>query len=101
VAAFEGVQSGQVTLAAITRLQALRRALQDCQDMNAWLAGMSVTDLSNIGFSGPDAGTLKSAFADAAALGQLYDLGTVPGTYPQPASAYVYGASQRLVLGPS
>ena len=98
---FGGITQVSVASSAIARLQALRRALDDVQDMNAWLAGQSQTDLSNIGFAGPDANTLKSAFADAGALWQLYNQGTVPGTYPQPASAYVYGASQRQVLGPS
>jgi hypothetical protein len=59
---------------------------------------MSVTDLSNIGFSSADATTLKSAFADAAALGQLYDVGTLPAGYTLP---YTFGASQRQVTGPS
>jgi hypothetical protein len=101
VAAFEGVQSGQVTLAAITKLQALRSALQDCQDMNAWLAGLTVTDLAAIGFSGPDAGTLKSAFADAGALWSLYTAGALPQGSSYTIPGYVFGASQRQVTGPS
>ena len=97
MAAFGGITQAQVTGVAVSRLQALRAALQDCQDMNEWLAGLSVTDLGNLGFSSSDAGTLKSAFADAGALWQLYDQGTLPGTYTLP---YTFGASQRLVLGP-
>ena len=98
---FGGITQVSVASSAIARLQALRRALDDVQDMNAWLAGQSPTDLSGIGFSSQDAGSLKSAFADAGALWQLYNQGTVPGSYPQPASTYVYGASQRQVLGPA
>jgi hypothetical protein len=97
MAAFGGITSTQVTGIAVARLQALRRALEDCQDMNQWLAGLSQADLTNIGFAAGDANTLKSAFADAGALQQLYDLGTLPGTYTLP---YTFGASQRAVLGP-
>lgn len=98
MAVFGGITGTQVTGIAVARLQALRRALDDCQDMNEWLAGLSITDLGSIGFSSGDAGTLKSAFADAGALWQLYDAGTLPGSYTLP---YVFGASQRQVLGPS
>ena len=98
MAVFGGITQQQVTGQAVTRLQALRRALQDCQDMNEWLAGLSVTDLGGIGFASGDAGELKSAFADAGALWQLYDQGTLPGSYTLP---YTFGASQRLVVGPS
>jgi farnesyl diphosphate synthase len=44
---------------------------------------------------------VRSAVADAHAEYQLYATGTVPGSYPQPASAYVYAASQVRVIGPS
>lgn len=98
MAVFGTSTQAQITASAVGRLQALRRALQDCEDMNEWLAGLSQTDLSNAGFSGADADTLKSAFADAGALHQLYDQGTLPGTYTLP---YVFGASQRDVLGPA
>jgi hypothetical protein len=98
VAAFGGITEAQVMSSAVARLQALRRALQDCQDMNEWLAGLSPTDLGNVGFALGDANTLKSAFADAGALWQLYDAGTLPGSYTLP---YVFGASQRAALGPA
>jgi hypothetical protein len=98
VAVFGSITQAAVVSSAVTRLQALRRALDDCQDMNQWLASQSQTDLTNIGFSGPDANSLKSAFADAGALQQLYSLGTLPGTYTLP---YTFGASQRAVLGPA
>lgn len=97
MAVFGTTNSTQVTSLAITRLQVLRAALDDCQNMNEWLAGLSTTDLANIGFSSADAGTLKSAFADAGALWQLYNQGTLPGSYTLP---YTFGASQRQVLGP-
>lgn len=97
MAVFGGITEAQVNASAIARLQALRRALDDCQDMNAWLAGQSPTDLGTLGFAAGDAGTLKSAFADAGALWQLYNQGTLPGSYTLP---YTFGASQRQVLGP-
>lgn len=104
MAAFDGITQAQVTSSAVARLQALRRALQDCQDENAWLAGLSVTDLGAIGFSSTAASDLKSAFADAGALYQLFGRadpqtdGTLPATYTLP---YVFGAAARRVIGPS
>lgn len=95
--AFGGITQAQVISSATARLQALRGALDDCQDMNEWLQGLSVTDLGNLGFSSTDAATLKSAFADAGALWQLYDQGTLASGYTLP---YTFGASQRQVLGP-
>jgi hypothetical protein len=98
MAVFGSITQAAVVSSAVTRLQALRRALDDCQDMNQWLAGQSQADLTTIGFAGADANSLKSAFADAGALQQLYSQGTLPGTYTLP---YTFGASQRQVLGPS
>ena len=94
---FGGTTQAQIVSSATARLQALRRALEDCQDMNLWLGAQSITDLGNAGFSTQDAGTLKSAFADAGALRDLYVLGTLDAGYTLP---YVFGASQRLVIGP-
>jgi hypothetical protein len=57
-------------------------------------------NLTGIGMASGDADAILSALADANALSSYYNTGLPPGTYPQPGSAYVYGASQRIVLGP-
>jgi len=91
-----GVVAGNVT----QRLLALRNALDAVQDLYGWSSGISLADLEAIGFSAADASSLLSAVADAHALAEIYSTGLPPGTYPQPASAYVYAASQRQVIGP-
>jgi len=52
------------------------------------------------GLSAADALTYLSAVADAAAVASIYSTGQPPGTYPQPASDYVYGATSAQVIGP-
>ena len=104
MAVFDGIDQAQVQSMATARLQAHRDALAECEKMNAWLAGVSVTELSDLGFSGPAAQALKTAFADAGAEWQLYGRGdpdtdgTLPAGYTLP---YTFGASQRIVLGPA
>jgi hypothetical protein len=78
----------------------LRDTFKSIADLQAWIAAQSDSDLEALGFSASDLGMLRSALADANALGLTYTTGLPPGTYPQPASAYVYAASQRLVIGP-
>lgn len=96
-----GLSTQQVNALVQSKLFALRKALEDVHDLQQWSAGVTLTDMETAtGLSATDAGTLKSAIADASALGDYYDTGLPPGTYPQPASAYVYGASQRQVIGP-
>lgn len=97
---FSGFTSAQVAAMAQSRLRDLRQALRAAQDLQAWLSGLSVADLTGIGFTTEDAQDIKSAVADAAALTSLYDTGLPPASYPQPPSAYHYGASQTLVIGP-
>jgi hypothetical protein len=85
---------------AITKLKNLRDALEGVNDFNEWLVTQTEAQLTALGFSATDYSELTSALADANALYQFYDTGLPPSTYPQPASAYVYGASQRIVIGP-
>lgn len=93
-AAISPPQVIQVTQA---RLASLLRALNDVDDLYKWLAAQSDADLTAIGFGVTDLGVLKSAVADAHALVQLFEAGTLPASYSLP---YVFGASQRAVLGP-
>jgi len=88
----------QVIALAQSRLLALLRALNDIDDFYKWLSAQLDADLvTGIGFSVTDLGMVRSAVADAHAFVQLYEAGTLPGTYTLP---YTFGASQRLVLGP-
>lgn len=95
-----GLTQGQVLANIQNRLSALRQALEDVENLYGWSSGVSAADLEGIGFSPSDANSILSAIADANAVGQIYATGQPPSTYPQAASAYVYAASQRQVIGP-
>jgi hypothetical protein len=43
---------------------------------------------------------ILSAIADAHALWVIYTTGQAPATYPQVTGPYVFGASQRAIIGP-
>jgi hypothetical protein len=94
------VKTTDVVNQAQTALVGLRQAFAVVQNLYAWTSGLSLADLETLGLSAADAQTLQSAVADANALAQIYDTGLPPGSYPQPASAYVYASSQRQVIGP-
>lgn len=84
-------------------LVVIRAGMDIADDLYAWSSGVSAGDLTSLGpnpMSSGDANAILSAIADAHALAGLYNTGLPPGTYPQPPSAYVYGASQRIVMGP-
>jgi hypothetical protein len=100
MAVFGGITQAYVTNNAQSKLAALRNALDDAENFYLWLSAYSQADLVNLGFSSADAQAILSAAADANALVQLYRTGLPPGTYPQPASAYVYATSQRVIIGP-
>ncbi len=87
---------GQVT----SRLVNARRALREAADVYAWLSAYSSADLVAVGFTQEDADALFSAAADISALYGIYTTGLPPSSYPQPASAYVYANSGRVVTGP-
>lgn len=78
----------------------LRDTFEQVSDLEAWLSAQSDADLEALGFSAGDLSMLRSALADANALGLIYTTGLPPGTYPQPASAYIYATSQRAIIGP-
>lgn len=82
-------------------LIAIRTAMNTADDMYAWSSGVALADLEALGPTGmaqADAQAILTAIADAHALSQYYNVGLPPGTYPQPPSSYVYGASQRIVI---
>lgn len=94
------LQPGQVIAQVSQCLVVIRNAMDVADNLYAWSSGVSLADLEGIGMSQADAQALQSAIADAHAISSLYNNGLPPGTYPQPSSAYAYGASQRLVIGP-
>lgn len=97
---FSPVTQAVVTQRVQAKLGALRDALNDVADEYKWTSGVSANDLVAIGFSSADANAILSAVADAHAVALIYETGLPPATYPQPASAYPYEASQAAVLGP-
>ena len=79
----------------------VRAAMDVAGDMYAWSSGVSAADLMAVGngsMSSDDANAILSALADAHALNRFYNTGIPDGTYP---SGYIFGASQRIVIGPS
>lgn len=96
---------GPITMAMVNqlvtqKLSALRAALDDVADLYQWTSGLVDTDLTGIGFASADADDILSAVADANGLAQIGATGLPPGSYPQPASAYVYEASWARIIGP-
>jgi hypothetical protein len=91
----------QVQMLIVSRLTALRDALDNLQDLYRWTSGLAVSDMETAaGVSANDAPIWLAACADANAEAQMHNTGLPPNTYPQPASAYVYGASQAQIIGP-
>jgi len=95
-----GLSRVQILANVQTRLSQLRTALQECDASFSWSSGVAAADLVAVGFTTADANALLSAIADAHALNLIYTTGLPPGTYPQPASVYVYQASHAKVIGP-
>lgn len=94
-----GISQAQCLSNILVKLIALRNALRDTKDLYAWSSAIAPADMATAtGYTTADATALQTAIADAHALALYYDTGIPPGTYPQPASGYAYGASQRLVI---
>ena len=104
MAVFGGVNGAQIQNAAVTLCKALRDDLAHITQLQQYLAGLSVADLTSLLSPSPtaaaDAQDIMSAVADAAALASIYSTGQPPGTYPQAPAAYVYANSQRVIIGP-
>lgn len=83
---------------AITVLAALRSALEDCADLQSFMAALTPASFADLPLA--DAQAIFTAVADANALYRFYTVGQPPATYPQATSAYVYGSSQTAVIGP-
>lgn len=97
-----GITEQYIVNNAQSKLSALRNSLAQCEEFYQWLTTNVQADLEAAPISMDTASTtaLFNAFADANALYQIYTTGLPPGTYPQPASAYTYATSQRVVIGP-
>lgn len=83
-------------------LAQIRSAMQTAEALHDWSAGTALADLTAAAPDGPgmpqaDAQAILSACADAYGLSQLYNTGTDPRN---PGAGYVYGASQKIVIGP-
>lgn len=98
-----GISKDYIVNNAQAKLAALQRAIEDVANFYKWLSAYSVADLedaSTINMDAASAQAIFTAFADANALAQINETGLPPASYPQPASAYVYANSQRVVIGP-
>lgn len=88
----------QVQLALVQ----IRNAMETAQELGGWGAGTALDDLTAQPPDGPglpdaDAQAILSACADANGLSLLYGTGTDPRNV---SPGYVYGASQKTVIGP-
>lgn len=94
--------NGQVIVNNVTTaLAQIRSAMTAARYLHDFSSAISLNDLTAVPPDGPglDSATaqaLLSACADAYGFSQLYDTGTDPRNPP---AGYVYGASQKLVLG--
>lgn len=87
-----------ITTQVTQKLLALRNALDAIENLYGWTSGLAVADLTPLGFTTADAQSILNAVADANAVAEIYETGLPPSGYPQPASAYVYSASQRVIM---
>ena len=90
---------------AVRTLIALRAAVNMAEDLYKWTSGISADELTaappnGLGMTQATADGLLSSAADAHALAEYYNTGVPPISYPQPNETYVYGASQRRLIGP-
>ena len=93
------INTGSIAGKAVALCTTLRNTLEDIKDLQAYLSAQTDADLQALGFSASDLSFLRSAVADGNALAQIYLTGLPPGTYPQPASAYIYANSMRQIIG--
>ena len=80
----------------------IRAAMAIAEALYGWSSGVALSDLTTPPPNGPgipqaDAQAILSACADANGLALLYNTGTDPRN---PGAGYVYGASQKIVIGP-
>jgi hypothetical protein len=100
MAVYGPITQAMTTQLVTQKLGALRAALNGVVELYQWTSGLATADLVGIGFASADAGDILSAVADSNALAQIDTTGLPPGTYPQPASAYVYAATRARIIGP-
>jgi len=95
-----GISAAQCLAGVQAKLRALRDDLYEIQKLQSWASGLSAADLQGPPWNFPasQATGILSAIADANGLALLYNTGTDPRN---PGPNYVYGASQRSVIGPA
>jgi hypothetical protein len=97
-----GSSNGQVIINnVVTALAQVRGAMTAARYLHDFSSAVSLADLTAVAPDGPGldpatAQAILSACADAYGHSLLYDTGTDPRNVP---AGYVYGASQKLVLG--
>lgn len=96
-----GLSAPQVQNYIQSALAQHRAALRQIQNVYAWTSGLTQADMETAaGLSAADASTYLSAMADANAEANIHFTGAPGGSYPAPASDYVYAATQAQVIGP-
>lgn len=96
-----GQTQANVLASVQSKLVALRSALDAVAQEYKWSSGVAVSDLVALGFTTADANSILSAVADSNALADYYNSGhPTQGSYPQPTSSYIFGASAAAVIGP-
>lgn len=98
-----GQTQQNVLATVVSKLTALRSALDAVAQEYKWSSGVAASDLVTLGFTSADANAILSAINDANALSDYYNVGrpTAPAyENMQPAQDYVYGTSSAAVIGP-
>jgi len=96
-----GLSQTQVMTLIQQALLAHRNALVTINKLYEWTSGLSAAELAAAsGWTEAEAPTVLSAVADGNAEYLIHTTGLPPGSYPQPASGYVYAGSQAQVIGP-
>ena len=94
------INAAQLTGTVVADLLELRTVLGRLRERFRWTSSVALADIEGLGIDPVTAQSILTAVADANAFAQLYDTGMPPAAYPQPPTAYVYGASQRALIGP-
>jgi hypothetical protein len=94
-----GVTGAQILSTVTARLFTLRAALEGIDEVQQWLAGVALADLTAAPLSMDPAvaQAVLDAMADANAFWTWYNNGGAGGRDP---STYNIGASQRRLIGP-
>jgi hypothetical protein len=97
---YSGISAGSVQGGIVNLVTSLVNLLNQIQLEESKFSAFADSDLEGIGISATDLPLLKAALADANAIAEILFTGLPPGTYPQPASAYIYFNSMKQLTGP-